>query len=95
MLAVFSRASKRVLNILGQDSFLRGVACGKVNVEHGVQLTGQYEDATFVRDIGTILVEFLPRPGDALDHADGTYTLGEQIESNGATKRFVLLPRSA
>jgi len=92
-LPVFSRASRRVLNILGQDSFLRGVSCGKVNVEFGVQVTGQYEDATFIRDVATVLVEFAPQSGDALDHPDGAFTLGELIEGNGVTKRFVVLPR--
>lgn len=91
-LAVFSRAARRVLNILGQDSFLRGVSCGKVNIEYGVQFTGSHDDAGFTRDVATILIEFAPQQGDALVHPDGSFVLGERIEDNGITKRFVVLP---
>lgn len=95
----FVRATKRVLRRLGEDALLRGVPCGKVNVEHGVQFEG-YDgeraasrgDVAMQRDVATIDAAFLPRIGDPLVHPDGNYRLDALLEDNGTSRRFVLAP---
>lgn len=99
MIPAFVRATKRVLRRLGEDALLRGVPCGKVNVEHGVQFEG-YDgdrassrgDVALQRDVATIDNIYLPRIGDLLVHPDGSYRLDALLEDNGQSRRFVLVP---
>lgn len=98
MIPAFVRATKRVLSRVGEDALLRGVPCGKVNIEHGVQFDG-YDgdraasrgDVTLQRDVATILNEFSPRIGDVLEHPDGSYRLDGLLEDNGTSRRYVVV----
>lgn len=96
MPGVFGRLAKSVLRRLGQDAFLHsGVSilpC-RVNIEHGVQVTGEYGDATFERDVATFdLSEVQPKQGDGLVHPDGNYKLDGLLQNNGYTVRYTVQP---
>lgn len=91
----FGRLAKSVLNRLGQDAFLLSGADTKpcrVNIEHGVQVNGAYDDAVFVRDIATIDHSVGAKVGDTLQHPFGNYKLDGLLLDNGYTMRFTLQP---
>jgi len=93
-LGVFARASQRVLDHLGEDSFLRGAAAGKVNLEHNVNLSpgdpGRSDDNHVARyTIATIDIAFDPRVGDDLAHPDGNYLLDRLVSDNNCNRRFI------
>lgn len=91
MLNAFRRMSRGVLNLLGEDSLLRGSEPCKVSIEHGVQVT--VDDLVYVRDVATISNDLSPVVGDSLDHPDGAYTLDRKLQSNGVNTRFILIDR--
>lgn len=92
MIGAFERMTKGVLAVLGQDSFLRGETIPyKVNVEHGVDVTGFNDDAIVKRAIATIPVAADPRTGDTLVHPDGTYRLDVLHEDNGYSRSYILM----
>lgn len=96
MAGAFERLAKSVLRRLGKDAFLHSGAtitpC-RVNIEHGVQTTGEYGDAVFERSVATLhLAEVSPKQGDILVHPDGTYELDGKMQANGQTVRYTLQP---
>jgi hypothetical protein len=96
MPGAFERLAKSVLNRLGQDALLLSGADStpcRVNVEHGVQVTGPYGDAVFERSVATFdKAAVTPRSGDRLEHPDGNYTLDGLLADNGYTLRYTLQP---
>lgn len=84
--------SQGVLNLLGQDSLLRGSVSCKVNVETGVQVS--IDDVVYIRDVATISNDHSPVVGDSLDHPFGQYNLDRKLQSNGFSTRFILIERS-
>ena len=91
----FERMAKGVLHRLGQDALLlrmgatEPVPC-RVNIERGVQVMGVHSDATFVRDVATILAEVGARSGDTLAHPSGNFALDGLLSDNGYTQRFTV-----
>lgn len=96
MSEAFNRLARSVLNRLGQDALLlRGVTtipC-KVNIERGVQMMGQYDDAVFTRDVATLDATIGAKVGDELQHPQGVYVLDGLMADNGYTCRFTLQPK--
>ena len=95
-LGVFARASRRILDKLGEDASLRGAPAGKVNLEHGVELNagmlGTADDNYVLRySIATISVEYAPRVGDTLVHPDGTFRLDRLVTDDGYLRRYVVV----
>lgn len=99
MLPAFRAMSDTILSLLGEDSFLRGSEPCKVNIKHGVRLTGedtQYEQQlsakymSYVFDVATIAVQMNPKVNDTLQHPDGNYVLDTRLADNGHNRRFVL-----
>lgn len=99
-LAVFQRATDRLLAHLGEPAILRGEIVDpprRVNVEHGVELTGVYGEITATRSVATINHVDAPAKGDTLDLLDKNgnvierYKLDVLLASNGYSRRFVLL----
>jgi hypothetical protein len=100
-ISAFSRAARRVLARLGEDSFLRGAPAGKVDIEHGVQFTGYdggyataHGDVAYVRSVATILSSYNPKVGDALVHPDGGFVLDVLVDEDGYSRRYTLRPTS-
>lgn len=105
MSSVFGRMAQGILSVLGEDALLREAVPCKINIEHGVQLTGMdgesavYRgDLVVERDVVTILKTANPKSGDRFKfnpnsgpHADQTWQLESMIEDNGYTRRFVVL----
>lgn len=104
MLAVFQRMTKGVLAILGEDSFLRGSVPCRVNIEHGVQITGPDGLTVLERSVATIpmvtetvvngiasQISVNPKVGDVLTHPEGTFKLDVETADNGTSRRFVVL----
>lgn len=106
MSSVFGRMAQGVLSVLGEDALLRGAVPCKINIEHGVQLTGMdgesaaYRgDLVVNRDVATVLKTHDPKAGDiftfAVDgggpHAGQSWRLETMIEDNGFTRRYVAL----
>ena len=89
---VFRRMSDTVLTLLGENSTLRGSVPCKVNIEHGVQVTGEDGLMVLERSVATISAAHNPKVGDMLTHPDGTYRLDVQMGNNGYNKRFILVP---
>ncbi len=81
--------SQGVLNLMGQDSMLRGTVPCKVNVEKGVQVS--IDDVVYERDVATISNDLAPVVGDSLVHPFGQYTLDRKLQNNGFNTRFILL----
>lgn len=94
MLDIFSKATKAALSALGEGSLLRGTVSCKVNIEHGVQLTGLDDSVVVNRSVATIGAEHNPRVGDTLTHPDGTFKLDVLLDDRGPFRRFVLLKTS-
>jgi hypothetical protein len=92
---VFQRMTATVLATFGGDSMLRGSEPCRVNIEHGIQVTGPDGMTVTERSIATIAASLDPKVGDALAHPDGNFRLDVETASNGYSKRFVLLPVSA
>ena len=95
MRGAFERLAKSVLNRLGQDAFLVSGAATtpcRVNVEHGVQVAGAYDDAVFNRDVATLDRALGAKVGDTLQHPSGNYKLDGMLADNGFTVRFTLQP---
>lgn len=90
MLSLFKTATKSALSLLGESSFLRGTVSCKVNIEHGVQLTGTDDMIVVSRSVATIDSDLTPKVGDALTHPDGNYVLDVLMEDKGAFQRFVV-----
>ena len=98
MSGAFERLSRSVLLHLGQDAFLvQGITstATRVNVERGVELTGEFGDAVVLRDVATIDARLNPRVGDTLQHPMGNYVLDGLLRNNGYTLRFTLMPAAA
>jgi hypothetical protein len=100
MAGAFERLAKSVLNRLGQDALLLSgeiITPCRVNVEHGVQISGTYDDAVFERTVATFdkgAFSPAPRVGDRLEHPAGVFTLDGLLADNGFTLRFTLQPVS-
>jgi hypothetical protein len=99
-LAVFQRMTERALATLGEPAVLRGEIVDpprRVNVEHGVELTGLYGEVTAIRTVATIMNADLPKKGDTLDLTDDqgniteSYKLDVLYTTNGYSSRFVLV----
>lgn len=91
MLALFKQATKSALSLLGEGAFLRGTEPCKVNIEHGVQLTGSDDMVVVSRSVATIDADLDPKVGDSLTHPDGNFVLDVLMEDKGAYRRFVVL----
>lgn len=91
-LAVFRRMNATVLALLGEESMLRGVEPCRVNIEHGIQVTGPDGMTVMEKSIATVATDLNPKVGDALTHPDGTFRLDVETANNGHSKRFILLP---
>lgn len=102
MLPVFKTMAQSVLTLLGEDAFFDGATTtSKINIEHGVQLTGiggeeaQYRgDLVAERDVATILSSLNPKAGKQFTMAapgGKTYQLDQLLEDNGVTKAFVIM----
>lgn len=102
MLPVFQTMAQSVLTLLGEDAFFDGATTTtKINIEHGVQLTGiggeeaQYRgDLVANRDVATILSSVNPKAGKQFTFAapgGKTYQLDQLVEDNGVTKAFVVM----
>lgn len=100
-LGAFARMSSDILNAIGEGSTLRANVPCKVNIEHGVQLTGALprsgvnyvaHDDDFIteRSVATIPKSLAPKAGDALTHPDGAYILDALLSDNGYNQRFIL-----
>ena len=91
-IAAFSRMTATVLAILGEEALLRGTVACRVNIEHGVQVTGEDGMTVLERSVATLPSSADPKVGDALMHPEGSYRLDVQTANNGHSKRFILLP---
>lgn len=99
MLSLFSGMAEGILAITGEDAFYDGAAVPiKINIEHGVQLTGMGgEEATYRgdlvanRDVATLLLRHGAVSGKRFVQGGKTYRLEHKVEDNGVTARFVIL----
>ena len=91
-LTIFQQMSRTVLAVLGEDATLRGTEPCRVNIEHGVQVTGGDGMTVLEKSVATIAASLNPKVGDMLTHPDGTYRLDVEAGNNGHSKRFILLP---
>jgi hypothetical protein len=98
-LAAFTRLTDRLLAHLGEQAILRGEDADppvRVNIEHGVELVGEYGEVTALRSAATISKQNAPRAGDTLDMIDaaGTvvqrYVLDVKLNDSGYSERYVL-----
>lgn len=90
---VFTRLTNRILANIGEDAVLRGetvTPARKVNIEHGVELTGVYGEVTVLRSVATIANEHNPAVGNTLTVGSVNYKLDALLGDNGYSSRFVL-----
>ena len=88
--AIFARSMAGLLNVLGEQAFLRGIGC-QVNIERGVSVT-EDDGAVFTRDIATIHAAMSPKRGDLLAHPEGNYRLDRLYAHSSATVRYIVVP---
>ena len=99
MIDAFRRMSESILSFLGEDAFYDGATVPtKINIEHGVQLTGmdgdraEYRgDLTVNRDVATITSDVNPQAGKRFVQNGVTYRLEFLLQDNGVNKCFVIL----
>lgn len=92
-IAAFTRLTERILAHVGEDAILRGEVVDpprKINVEHGVELTGVYGEVTAYRSLATIEKAWNPQPGDPLTVDGKDYILDVLLKDNGYSAQFVL-----
>lgn len=98
-IAAFSRLTARMLAHLGEPARLRGEAVDpplRVNIEHGVAITGVYGEITVLKSIGTFDKATAPQVNDLLEMLDSAgsvvarYELDYRLEDNGYSVRFIL-----
>lgn len=81
---------KSLLSVMGEGAFFDGAAVSElVNIEHGVQLTGQDDDLLVNRDIAT--VESSHVAGEKFVQNGKRYRLEALVQDNGVNKRFIVL----
>lgn len=87
----FARMHDRLLSHLGSEAVLRGTTPCRVNVEHGVAVTGEYGEVVGHRTLVHIQSSLQPRSGDALAVGTKTYAL-DSLESDDSyyARWFVL-----
>ncbi len=105
MTSVFGRMTESVLTLLGEDALLRGSVPCKVNIEHGVQITGidgeraaGRGDLVVNRDVATIAKRHDPKSDDEIvflpgagPHAGKRFYLQTMIEDNGFSRRYTII----
>lgn len=99
MLDIFRDAAEDILDLVGEDVFFAGATESvKINIEHGVQLTGIDGDTAAYRgdlvanrDAATIETRHNPQPKQTFTLGGVTYRLDFMVEDNGASKRFVIM----
>lgn len=94
--AILSRATARILAhaTAGEDVVLRGEVTDPprdINIQHGVEMLGEYGTVVAVRSVATINVVDTPAKGNTLAAAGKTYVLDGKIEDNGFSQRWTLL----
>jgi hypothetical protein len=102
-LAAFTRLTDRILAHLGEPAMLRGEAVEPpilVNIEHGVDVAGEYGEVVMQRSVATIDLRHAPTAGDALNmlalQPDGSWAVATQYvlepftAHNGYAGRFIL-----
>lgn len=92
-LDLFKRMTKRVLSLLGEDSFLRANEPCRVALEHGVETYGidtQGNQVMYLRTVATIDKDMTPKVGDSLTHPDGAYVLDAIHADDGLSVDFVV-----
>lgn len=106
MIGVFGRMTESVLTLLGEDALLRGAVPCKINIEHGVQVTGidgeraaGRGDLVVNRDVATIAKRHDPVSDDEIEfaadgggtHAGQRFYLETMIEDNGFSRRYTII----
>ena len=106
MIPAFQRLKQSVLAVLGEDALFNGTTPTRINVEFDVQFDGYSDsaaanrgDLALARDVATIDVDLAPKIGDRfqfVDKATGlpagpVHKLDKYVDSNGVTKRFIVL----
>lgn len=92
-----ARAMQSALRLLGEGAFLRGVACGDVNIERNVALApgiGDTADDNYMAlyTVATLENAYAPKVGDLLVHPDGSFRLDRLVQNNGITSRYIVVP---
>lgn len=95
--AIFARATKRGLSILGEPSTLGGLACGNVAISRNVEVfvasaQTANDSQTVRRDVASIESSYDPKQGGILVHpSEGTFRLERKLDDNGHLRRFIVL----
>lgn len=81
---------------IGEPALLRGEPCGRVNIQHNVEVvTGNRmtEDDNFAGlfTVATLDVQYVPVVGDQLIHPDGEFKLDRLIHDNGVTRQYIVV----
>lgn len=83
--------SNTLLAAFGEESVLRGSEPCRVNIEHGVQVTGPDGFTVLEKSIATVSCEMNPKVGDTFTHPEGKFKLDVETSNNGANRRFIVL----
>lgn len=93
---LFQRMSEVLLAKLGSPATINGQAT-RINIEHGVQLTGLgAEQAAYrgdyvaQRDVATVPNAVAAQVGDTFAQDGTTYRLEALLRDNGVNRRFVI-----
>lgn len=95
--AVFQRALKKGLSVLGEPATLNGLACGPVNLQQGEVMvagirTNADDNPLVTRDIASFDPTVTIVPGMVLVHPDGAFKIDALLDSNPYRKRYVVMP---
>jgi len=96
MRAAFERLAASVLGRLGQEAMLVRASGPsvpiRVNIERGVEVMGQFNDAVMLRDVATLDARADPKVGDQVQTPQGRFALDGLLQNNGYTLRFTVQP---